>query len=89
MLVAYGFVLKVSWCKVEVTVANPKDFNPFPDTDPQAPKDVPPLTVMSMSVRTIVNHVENNCEVVCATTRIWANSKCKGNLTHIPDSYEL
>ncbi len=62
---------------------DPKDFNPFPDIDRQAPKDVPPLTVMSLSVRTIVNHVENNCEVVCATARIWSNSESVQSLRSV------
>ncbi|KAL0953645.1 hypothetical protein HGRIS_004849 [Hohenbuehelia grisea] len=68
----------VSWCKLEVTVSDPKDINPFPESDPDAPKDIPPLTVMSLSVRTIVNHKENNREIVCATARIW-------NSMHIED----
>ncbi|SJL03302.1 related to POL1-DNA-directed DNA polymerase alpha, 180 KD subunit [Armillaria ostoyae] len=63
----------ISWCKLEVTVSDPKDFNPFSDSDPSAPKDTPPLTVMSLSVRTIVNHAENMREIVCATARIWHN----------------
>lgn len=63
----------VSWCKFEATVSDPDDINPFPETDHQAPKETPPLTVMSLSVRTIVNHVQNKREVVCATARIWQN----------------
>ncbi|KAF9006961.1 hypothetical protein BDQ17DRAFT_1351161 [Cyathus striatus] len=63
----------VSWCKFEATVSDPKDINPFAETDPDAPKDVPPLTIMSLSVRTIVNHQENKREVVCTTSRIWHN----------------
>lgn len=63
----------ISWCKVEATVSNPKDINPFAETDPDAPKDTPPLTVMSLSVRTIVNHKENQREVVCVTARVWHN----------------
>ncbi|KAI5895199.1 uncharacterized protein SCHCODRAFT_02572448 [Schizophyllum commune H4-8] len=63
----------VSWCKFEATVSDPKDINPFPETDHQAPKETPPLTVMSLSVRTIVNHVQNKREIVCATARIWHN----------------
>ena len=57
-------------------MSDPKDINPFPETDPDAPKDMPPLTVMSLSIRTVVNHKENKREVVCATARIWANSEC-------------
>ncbi|KAJ3546934.1 hypothetical protein NM688_g5461 [Phlebia brevispora] len=63
----------ISWCTVEATVADPKDINPFAESESNAPKDVPPLTVMSLSVRTIVNHQENNREVVCATARTWPN----------------
>ncbi|KAH9933419.1 ribonuclease H-like domain-containing protein [Fomitopsis serialis] len=63
----------VSWCKVEATVSDPKDFQPISDRDPTAPKANPPLTVMSLSIRTIVNHKENNREIVCATVRIWSN----------------
>ncbi|KDR67668.1 hypothetical protein GALMADRAFT_146949 [Galerina marginata CBS 339.88] len=61
----------ISWCKLEATVSNPKDFNPFPETDATAPKEQPPLNVMSLSIRTIVNHQENKREIVCATTRVW------------------
>lgn len=56
-------------------MSDPKDLNPFLETDASAPKDVPPLTVMSLSMRTIVNHKENNREIVCATARIWSNSE--------------
>ncbi|KAF8621892.1 hypothetical protein AX15_007444 [Amanita polypyramis BW_CC] len=63
----------ISWCKVEAVVSDPKDINPFSETDLDAPKDVPPLTAMSLSVRTIVNHKENQREVVCVTCRVWHN----------------
>jgi len=56
-------------------VSDPKDINPFPETDTEAPRDMPPLTVMNLSVRTVVNHKANKREVVCATARIWSNSK--------------
>lgn len=54
-------------------MSNPKDINPFAETDQQAPRGTPPLTVVSLSLRTIVNHKENNREIVCATARIWSN----------------
>ncbi|EMD39179.1 hypothetical protein CERSUDRAFT_112852 [Gelatoporia subvermispora B] len=63
----------VSWCKVEAVVSDPKDINPFSDSDPQAPKGLPPLTVMSLSIRTIVNHKANIREIVCATSRTWSD----------------
>ena len=56
-------------------MSDPKDINPFPETDTEAPRDLPPLTVMSLSVRTVVNHKQNKREVVCTTARIWSNSK--------------
>ncbi|KAG7093423.1 hypothetical protein E1B28_007104 [Marasmius oreades] len=63
----------VSWCKFEATVSDPKDFNPLLDAAGQSPTEVPPLTVLSLSVRTVVNHKDNRREVVCATARIWHN----------------
>ncbi|KAF5332256.1 hypothetical protein D9611_008203 [Ephemerocybe angulata] len=62
----------VSWCRFEATVSNPKDINPLSDLEDQS-REVPPLTVMSLSVRTIINHHENKREVVCASARTWHN----------------
>ncbi|KAL0059069.1 DNA-directed DNA polymerase alpha catalytic subunit pol1 [Marasmius tenuissimus] len=39
-----------------------------------APTVIPPLTVLSVSVRTVVNHKDNRREVVCSTARIWHNT---------------
>lgn len=65
--------MQVSWCKLEVTVSDPKDINPLSDSDPDVPRDTPPLTVMSLSVRSIVNHHDNKREIVCASSRTWQN----------------
>ncbi|GJJ15609.1 hypothetical protein Clacol_009887 [Clathrus columnatus] len=65
----------ISWCKVEVTISDPKDINPFQESDTSAPKGAPPLTIMSISARTIVNHKENKREIVCVTTRTSLNSQ--------------
>jgi DNA polymerase alpha subunit A len=65
--------VQISWCKLEVTVKDPKDINPFPETDTTSPKEMPPLTIMSLSVRSIMNHVENKREIVCVSSRIWTN----------------
>lgn len=62
---------QASWCKIEFAVADPKSVNPMSEADPTAPKDTPPLTVMSIALRTIVNHRENKTEILCATTRTW------------------
>ncbi|CAH7685382.1 DNA polymerase alpha subunit A [Phakopsora pachyrhizi] len=61
----------VSWCKLEVTVKDPKAINPFSDSDSTMPKDLPPLNIMSLSMRNIMNHSDNKKEVVCATARVW------------------
>ncbi|KAG8930695.1 DNA-directed DNA polymerase alpha catalytic subunit pol1 [Tulasnella sp. 418] len=61
----------ISWCKLEVEVSDPKELGPFAETDAQAPRDMPPLTVMSFSLRTIINHLSNQREIVCATARFW------------------
>ncbi|KIY66839.1 hypothetical protein CYLTODRAFT_437277 [Cylindrobasidium torrendii FP15055 ss-10] len=65
--------LQASWCKVEATVDDPKDFNPFSDNDPTAPQDMPPLTIVSLSVKTVVNHIKNRQETICVTARTWRN----------------
>ncbi|KAH7885786.1 hypothetical protein F5I97DRAFT_1936758 [Phlebopus sp. FC_14] len=57
----------ISWCKLEARVSDPKDVSPMGDSAPEPP----PLTIMSLSVRTVVNHKANNREVVCVTARVW------------------
>ncbi|KAG8907664.1 DNA-directed DNA polymerase alpha catalytic subunit pol1 [Tulasnella sp. 403] len=64
---------QVSWCRVEVEVNNPKHVRPFPESDATAPRDMPPLTVMSLSLRTIINHATSQREVVCASARFWVD----------------
>ncbi|WFD34023.1 DNA-directed DNA polymerase [Malassezia cuniculi] len=60
-----------TWTKVEFSVDDPKDVSPFSDSDENAPKEVPPLTVMSLSLRSVVNYKENKREVVALSTRVW------------------
>ncbi|KAJ3888202.1 DNA polymerase family B-domain-containing protein [Lentinula edodes] len=76
----------VSWCKLEVVVDDPKDFNPMSDSDDNVPKETPPLNVMSLSVRTIVNHRENKREVVCVAARTWRDMIIDGTTPpeHLP-----
>ncbi|EJD43695.1 hypothetical protein AURDEDRAFT_88520 [Auricularia subglabra TFB-10046 SS5] len=63
----------ISWTRFEVIVSNPEDINPFPDSDDKAPRELPPLNIMSLTLRTIVNHETNQREIVVAATRIWPN----------------
>ncbi|CCA69546.1 related to POL1-DNA-directed DNA polymerase alpha, 180 KD subunit [Serendipita indica DSM 11827] len=57
-----------SWCKLEATVSDPKDVNPLTDN---SVKDMPPLTIMSLTLRTVVNHKENKREIVSIASRVW------------------
>ncbi|CAE6337459.1 unnamed protein product [Rhizoctonia solani] len=60
-----------SWCKLEILVRDPKTVNPLSE-DVTMP--VPPLTIVSLATRTVVNHKENKREIVCASMRIWENA---------------
>ncbi|KAH9821499.1 hypothetical protein DFH28DRAFT_1078854 [Melampsora americana] len=64
-----------SWCQLEVVVKNPKSINPFSDSDNSAPQDLPPMRIISLSVRDIMNHKENKRELVCATIRTWHDAQ--------------
>ncbi|SOV03284.1 uncharacterized protein UDID_18608 [Ustilago sp. UG-2017a] len=54
----------ISWCKMEVSIDDPKDISPISDADTTSPRETPPLTVMSLAIRTVVNHKENKKELV-------------------------
>ena len=56
-------------------VTDPKTVNPFSDNDETAPRETPPLTVMSLSARSIVNHQANKKEIVSTSARVWQDSK--------------
>lgn len=60
-----------SWCRLEVQVGDPKNVNPFSETDLSAPKEIPPLTVMSLGARTIINHTQNTQEILAVTSAVW------------------
>ncbi|KAI7829018.1 DNA polymerase family B-domain-containing protein [Gamsiella multidivaricata] len=59
---------KVSWCKSEFTVGNPKDIKPLNDSSDLPP---PPLCVMSLSLRTVLNPKDKSNEVVAASTSVY------------------
>ncbi|KAL9933797.1 hypothetical protein V8E36_007455 [Tilletia maclaganii] len=63
----------VSHCKAEFRVEDPKNIAPFPETDENAPKEVPPLNIMSISARTVVNYQKNQKEVVLMNATTWAD----------------
>ncbi|GAA6059765.1 hypothetical protein JCM10212_001973 [Sporobolomyces blumeae] len=62
----------ISWTKLEVD-ADQGDVAPFHANDATAPKDLPRLTVLSLSTRTVVHLKENKREIVCAAGRVWQN----------------
>ena len=59
-----------SWCKCEVQVSSPKLITALRESDAQ---DAPPLTFMSMALRTIWNVKENKQEILVASARIYEN----------------
>lgn len=71
---------------MEATVADPKLVNPFSDMDDKAPRACPPLTVMSLAIRTVVNHQLSTREIVTTSIRVWENSELFGRLTFIKSS---
>lgn len=61
---------KVSWCSLEVKATSPGDITPIDDND--APP-IPPMTLMSLSLRTIMNKSVNKQEVVAISARVYPN----------------
>ncbi|GAA5963816.1 hypothetical protein JCM8115_006341 [Rhodotorula mucilaginosa] len=59
-----------SWTKLEAEVSH-ENVSPFASTDATAPKDIPRLTILSLSSRTVVHLKENKREIVCAAARVW------------------
>ncbi|KAL7325370.1 DNA-directed DNA polymerase alpha catalytic subunit pol1 [Mucor circinelloides] len=55
-----------TWCKTEISVEDPKTVNPLVDADGNRPINVPPLVVMSLCLRTIMNEKKNVNEIVAA-----------------------
>ncbi|KAI9281846.1 DNA polymerase family B-domain-containing protein [Sporodiniella umbellata] len=59
-----------TWCKVEITVDDPKKVNPLMDEYGNRPVHIPPLTIMSISLRTIMNSKKNANEIVAASALV-------------------
>ncbi|KAM0786373.1 hypothetical protein ACM66B_001841 [Microbotryomycetes sp. NB124-2] len=62
----------ISWTRLEL-VAHKDSIELFSQDDKSAPQGPPPLTIMSLGLRTVVHLNENKREVVCASTRIWTD----------------
>lgn len=63
-------VTNASWCKFEVQVSSPKSVAVLSESDNL---DAPPLTFMSISLRTMLNVKENKQEILVASARIYDN----------------
>lgn len=59
-----------SWCKCELQVASPKAITVLKESDAQ---DAPPLTFMSIALRTTWNVKENKQEILVASARVYEN----------------
>lgn len=60
-----------TWCRLEVGVADPEHVNLVPDLSLAGLPEVPPMTLMSVAFRTIMNKKENKAEIVVISARIY------------------
>ncbi|KAF8466428.1 DNA polymerase alpha catalytic subunit [Kalaharituber pfeilii] len=65
----FNAVTNASWCKLELQVDKPSFIERFGDSE----GDAPPLTLMSIALRTKLNIKENRQEVIAASARIYEN----------------
>ncbi|KAA8909113.1 hypothetical protein FN846DRAFT_635349 [Sphaerosporella brunnea] len=63
-------VQNASWCKLEMQVAKPQQITCIGDADLS---EAPPLTLMSLALRTIHNVKENKQEIIAISARIYEN----------------
>ncbi|KAI9204886.1 DNA polymerase family B-domain-containing protein [Polychytrium aggregatum] len=63
----------VSWSKVEVTVEDQKHVAVMREGEGEdkAPREIPPLVVMSMSLRTVMNHQKHANEIVALSCLVY------------------
>ncbi|KAF2724877.1 hypothetical protein K431DRAFT_261149 [Polychaeton citri CBS 116435] len=66
----FNAVNNASWCKLELQVGQPSDIVTLGDTDNL---DAPPLTLMSIALRTTMNAKENKNEILVASMRFYEN----------------
>ncbi|KAI9671256.1 MAG: DNA-directed DNA polymerase alpha catalytic subunit pol1 [Trizodia sp. TS-e1964] len=59
-----------SWCKLELQVSNPLLIKPLSENEGL---ETPPLTLMSIALRTTLNVMENKQEILMASCRIYEN----------------
>ena len=66
----FSAVNNASWCKLEVQVGKPNNISPLGDSDNL---EAPPMTLMSLALRTSMNQAQNKQEIVMISARIYEN----------------
>lgn len=66
----FGALKNASHCKLEVQVSKPNLITPINDSDNL---EAPPLTLMSIALRTVFNVKENKQEILAISARIYQN----------------
>lgn len=66
----FNAVNNASWCKLELQVDKPNGITTLGDSDNL---EAPPLTLMSLSLRTTMNVKENKNEILVASVRFYEN----------------
>ncbi|KAJ1730945.1 DNA-directed DNA polymerase alpha catalytic subunit pol1, partial [Coemansia sp. Benny D160-2] len=67
---------RLSWCRSEYTVDEPKDVRAMSDDEIDGAHlaRVPPLTTLTMSLKTVMNHKDNRNEVVAISMLVHRNA---------------
>jgi DNA polymerase alpha subunit A len=66
----FGIIKNASHCKLEVQVSNPNLITPMSESDNL---EEPPLTIMSIALRTVLNVKDNKQEVLSISARVYHN----------------
>ena len=66
----FGAIHNASWCKLEVQVAKPNNISVLSNSDNL---DAPPMTLMSLSIRTTFNAADNKQEILMASAMVYDN----------------
>ncbi|KAK8253464.1 hypothetical protein IWZ00DRAFT_501276 [Phyllosticta capitalensis] len=66
----FNAVTNASWCKLEAQVEKPNNISPLGETDNL---EAPPLTLMSIALRTTFNAKDNKQEILIASARVYEN----------------
>ena len=73
---SFSTLNKASWCKLELQISTPKSIVLLGDEDKLDP---PPLTFMSIALRTTLNVKENKQEILVASARVYENIPMNDN----------